>query len=184
MFKTIHLMKKIFLAVCLIFISASFAFADPIAIDHFVVKENPFAKDQVAIVATDSLDRVQEQLKGVFLFTLNGFEDTLKFEKGIGFYKRKIDRSTFLYVRHVNERGTHAKLYYIYKTDDTLKPFHISWGLLLILPLALILLAYMFKKFIVFAVIILLIFIYFNYHNGLSIPTFFESIIDGLKAMF
>jgi hypothetical protein len=177
-------MKKIFLAICLIFISARFASADPIAINHFVIKENPFAKDQVAIVATDSLDRVREGVRGVFLFTLNGFEDTLKFEKGIGFYRHKIDRSTFLYVRHVNESGTHAKLYYIYKTDDTLKPFHISWGLLLIIPCALILLAYVFKKFIIFAAIILVVFIYFNYHNGLSIPTFFESIIDGLKAMF
>jgi hypothetical protein len=48
----------------------------------------------------------------------------------------------------------------------------------------LVLLAYMFKRFIIIAVIIFCIFLYFNYHNGLSIPTFFESIIDGLKNMF
>jgi hypothetical protein len=177
-------MKKIFLAVCYIFISASYASADSIAINHFVIKENPFAKDQIAVVATDSLDNIRESVNGIFLFMINGFEDTLKFEKGVGFYRHKINKSTFLYVRHVNEKGTHARLYYVYKSDDTLRPIHISWSWLLIIPCALFLLGYLFKKFIVFALIILVIFIYFNYHNGLNVPTFFESIIDGLKAMF
>ena len=34
------------------------------------------------------------------------------------------------------------------------------------------------------AIIIFAIFVFFNYHNGLSIPTFFQSIIDGLKNIF
>jgi hypothetical protein len=55
---------------------------------------------------------------------------------------------------------------------------------LLAIPVILIVLGYMFRKFIIIAVIIFIIFIYFNYHHGLSIPTFFESIIDGLKNMF
>jgi hypothetical protein len=42
----------------------------------------------------------------------------------------------------------------------------------------------MFRKLIILAVIILIIFIYFNYHHGLGVGTFFDSIIDGLKGMF
>lgn len=172
------------LLICLLSTSSQLLRAQSIAINHFVVKTNPFADDEVAVVATDSLNRVLENVNGVFLFTVNGFEDTLKFNRGSGFYKHKIDQSTFIYLKHVNESGSHSKLYYIYKNGDTLKPIHVSWVLLLVIPCVLVLLAYMFKKFIIFAVIILAIFVFFNYHNGLSIPTFFESIIDGLKGIF
>lgn len=158
-------------------------FAGPIAINHFVIKENPFAKDEVALLATDSLGNVQENINGMFNFTINGFQDTLQFQKGTAFYRHKIVRSTFLYARHQNETGTHSILYYVYRTDDKLMPLHISWIWLLAVPCGLFLLAYMFKKFIIIAIIIFCIFMYFNYHNGLSIPTFFESIIDGLKSL-
>ena len=176
-------MKRWILLFCLLAFSGSAALGG-IVINHFVIKENPFAKNEVAIVATDSLGNIQENVNGVFNFTINGFDDTLQFDKGTAFYRHKIERSTFLYARHVNETGTHSLLYYIYKSDDKLNPFHISWILLLAIPCALILLAYMFKRFIIIAIIIFAIFVYFNYHNGLSIPTFFESIIDGLKGIF
>ncbi len=177
-------MKKLFLVFCLIIITGRFAFADTIAINHFVVKENPFAKNEVAIVATDSLNNIQENVNGVFNFTINGFQDTLKFDKGTAFYRHKIERSTFLFAKHINDKGTHSILYYVYKHDDILRPFHISWVLLLAIPCVLFLLAYMFKRFIIVAIVIFCIFIFFNYHNGLTIPTFFESIIDGLKNIF
>ncbi len=177
-------MKKILFIFFLITLSTGLAFADNIAINHFVVKENPFAKDEIAIVATDSLGTIQENINGQFNFTINGFEDTLRFDKGTAFYRHKISKSSFIYAKHENESGTHSILYYIYKSQDTLRPFHISWVLLLAIPCGLFLLAYMFKRFIIIAIIIFGIFVYFNYHNGLSIPTFFESIIDGLKTMF
>jgi hypothetical protein len=176
-------MKKLLLLFCFVIAAHSFVFADAITINHFVVKENPFAADQVAIVATDTAGVTQEKVNGLFTFVMNGFEYQLKFEKGVAFYRQKIDRSTFLYAKHMNETGTHAILYYIYKHDSKLSPWHISWVLLVAIPLILVLLAYMFKRFIIIAVIIFCIFLYFNYHNNLSIPTFFESIIDGLKNM-
>jgi len=163
--------------------AGSFAFADTIAINHFVVKENPFAQDEVAIVATDSLKNTQSNVNGQFTFTINGFDEVLKFDKGVAFYDHKLDHSSFIYAKHINDSGTHSMLYYVYKSDK-LNCFHISWIVLLAIPLLLVLLAYMFKRFIIVAVIIFAIFLYFNYHNGLSIPTFFESIIDGLKSMF
>jgi hypothetical protein len=178
-------MKKLLLIFCLSIISGFAIAASPIvAINHFAVKENPFAADEVAVVATDTLGNIRENVNGVFNFTMNGFEQELKFEKGTAFYRHKIARSTFLYAKHQNDSGTHGILYYIYKHNDKLTPIHISWVLLLAIPCALFLLAYMFKRFIIIAIIIFAIFMYFNYHNGLSIPTFFESIIDGLKNIF
>ncbi|MEP6610316.1 MAG: hypothetical protein ABJA76_00475 [Mucilaginibacter sp.] len=177
-------MKKLLFIFCLLALSASTAFADTIAITHFVIKENPFARGEVAVVATDTAGIIQENVNGVFTFTMNGFEHQLTFDKGTAFYRHKIDKSTFLYARHQNDKGSSGILYYIYKHDDKLSPFHISWILLLAIPCALVLLAYMFKRFIIIAIIIFCIFLYFNYHNNLSMPTFFQSVIDGLKAMF
>ena len=179
-------MKKLSLILCFILASAAMSYADTItvAINHFVIKENPFAKDEVVIVATDSLGNTNENVTGSFSFSVNGLDDTLKFEKGAAFYRHKLLRSTFLYVRHQNDSGTHSILYYVYRTDDKLTPVHVPWYLLVVIPCALILLGYMFKKFIIIAIIIFAIFVFFNYHNGLTIPTFFQSIIDGLKSLF
>jgi hypothetical protein len=176
-------MKKLLLIFCFL-VSAGLVFGDTIAINHFVVKENEFANSEVAIIATDTAGNIRENVNGTFAFTLNGFQDTLKFVNGVAFYKHKIDRSTIFYVRHQNETGTHSLLYYIFKHADKLRPIHISWVWLLVIPCALVLFGYMFKRFIIIAVIIFAIFMFFNYHNGLSISTFFESIIDGLKNIF
>lgn len=177
-------MKRI-LFVCLwgIFMS-SIAVADTVSINHFVIKENPFARDEVAIVATDTANNTLENVNGLFNFTVNGFDAELKFDKGVAFYHQKLERSSFLYIKHVNDSGTHSILYYAYKQDSKIIPIHISWILLLAIPIILILLAYTFKRFIIIAIILFCIFLYFNHHSGLSIPTFFESIFDGLKGIF
>lgn len=177
-------MKKIFLVICLMVLSAGFVSADTININHFAIKENPFAKNELAIVAVDTAHNILENVNGLFSFTVNGFQEPLTFNKGTAFYRHKLDKSSFLYVKHVNDAGTHSILYYVYKSDDKLTPIHISWIVLLSIPVLLVLLGYLFKRFIIIAIIIFLIFLYFNHHAGLSVPTFFESIIDGLKGMF
>ena len=175
-------MKKLLLILCLVFTSG-IALAETINITSFDIRENPYEQDQVSIVATDSLHNTQQAVNGDFVFTINGFEDTLKFVSGVAFYKHKIDRSTFLYARHLNETNTPSALYYVYKSETKLVPIHVSWIVLVIIPLVLVLLAYMFKRFIIVAVIIFIIFLYFNYHNNLSVPTFFQSIVDGLRHL-
>lgn len=173
-----YLLFIIFLMVC------QCGWADSVAINNFEVKDNPFGNNQIAIVATDSLKNTQDNVNGLFTFTINGFEQKLTFNKGVAFYSPKIDKSIFLYVRHVNDNGSHGNLYYVYKHDDKLSPIYISWLILLGIPVLLILLAYMFKRFIIIAAIIFIIFFYFNHHSGLSLSTFFESILDGLRNIF
>jgi len=177
-------MKKLLLITYLFILSAGFAFADTVTIKHFTVKENPFAKNELAIVAVDTGNNVLENVNGLFAFTVNGFQESLRFDKGTAFYRHKLDKSSFIYVKHVNDSGTHSILYYVYKSDDKLTPIHISWIVLLAIPILLVVLGYLFKKFIIIAIVIFIIFLYFNHHAGLSVPTFFESIIDGLKGMF
>src|ERR1700749_3962781 len=110
-------MKKLALLACLI-VTSCFAFADSITIKGFDIKDNPYGQDQISIVAVDSLHNTMQNVNGAFVFTLNGLKDTLKFNDGVAFYKHKIDRSPFIYARHVNESGTHSSLYYVYKSES------------------------------------------------------------------
>ncbi|RFZ82103.1 hypothetical protein DYU05_15885 [Mucilaginibacter terrenus] len=177
-------MKKLILTCCFCLLSISALLADTIAINHFVVKENPFAKDEIAFVAVDTATNIQENVNGVFSFTINGFVEQLRFDKGTAFYRHKLEKSSFIYARHQNDNGTHSMLYYVYRHDSKLTPVKISWLLLVAIPVGLVLIGYLFKRFIIIAVIIFLIFLYFNYHNSLQLGTYFQSIIDGLKGMF
>lgn len=177
-------MKKLLLICLFMFSAAGICYADKIAINNFVVKENPFAKDEIAFVAVDAAGTIQENVNGIFSFTINGFTEELKFDKGTAFYRHKIEKSSFVYSRHQNDEGTHSMLYYIYKSDSKLSPIKISWVVLIAIPIILILIGYMFKRLIIIAIVVFCIFLYFNHSSGLSIPTFFQSIIDGLKGMF
>ena len=177
-------MKKFLLTAFILITASCFAFADTVTINHFVVKENPFAKDEIAIVATDTANNIQENVNGVFTFTINGFSEELTFDKGTAFYRHKVEKSSFIYARHQNDDGTHSMLYYIYRHDSKLTPVKISWMVLIGIPLGLILIGYLFKRFIIIALVIFCLFMYFNHYNGLNIPTFFQSIIDGLKGIF
>ncbi len=177
-------MKKRLFIISLLILSTCYVFADTVTIKQFVIKENPFAKDEIAVVATDTASNIVVNVNGKFSFGVNGFQEDLNFDKGTAFYRHKLERSSFLYVKHVNDAGTHSILYYVYKSDSKLIPIHISWIVLLAIPLLLVLLAYLFKRFIIIAVILFCIFLYFNHHSGLGIPTFFESIFDGVKSIF
>ena len=68
-------MRKLLLVICLVITSADFAVADTVTISHFVVKENPFAKDEIAVVATDTANNILQNVNGIFTFTMNGFEE-------------------------------------------------------------------------------------------------------------
>jgi hypothetical protein len=177
-------MNKFFIIITIILFSAGHSFASSIGIRHFVVKDNPFSENEIAIVATDTANNILENVNGIFSFTVNGFEEQLRFEHGTAFYHHKISKSNFLYIKHTGESGSASMLYYVYKGNNNLIPIHISWMVLLAIPVLLIILGYLFKRFIIFAIIIFLAFLYFNHHAGLSVPTFFESIIDGLKGAF
>ena len=154
-----------------------------IAINNFMIKENLLKNNKIAIIATDSLDIPIESLNGTFQFSINGLGQELRFNEGVSVMKQPINKSTFIYLRHENESGTHGKLYYVYQKDNNLNPIKISWWILVIIPLILILLAALFRKFIVVALILLVGIFYYNSSQGLKIPTFFDTIFDGLRNL-
>jgi hypothetical protein len=176
-------MKSIYFALLFTLISAS-GFAQNADINNFIVKESLLKNSKLAIIAADSLDQPMEQINGLYTFTISGFSQSLKFNDGVAILPLQLDKSAFVYVKHQNDKGTHSKLLYVYKKEGSLNPFTINSMWLVIFPLLLIFIAFAFRKLIIFVVIMLLVFIYFNHSNGLNISTFFETIFDGLKKVF
>jgi len=155
-----------------------------ITINNFIVKENLYKNNQLAIIAADSEEKPIEDLSGTFKFSINGFEQELKFNNGAAVVPQPISKSTFIYIRHENEAGNQGKLYYVIKKYDMLNPIKISWLVLVLVPALIILIAMMFRKFILIAGILLIVLFYFNTSNGLKISTFFDTVYDGLKNLF
>ena len=158
--------------------------AQDVAINNFIVKESLLKNSKLAIIAADSLDNPLGTINGTYTFSVSGFTHELNFNDGVAILPLQLERSSFVYIKHQNDAGAHSKLLYVYKKDETLNPYAMSSFWLVHFPAIIIFLAFAFRKFIIAAVILLLIFIYFNHSNGLSIGTFFETIFDGLKSVF
>ncbi len=159
-------------------------FAQPVALNNFIVKEHLLKNSKLAIIAVDSADKPIEAVNGTFIFSINGFKQELKFHDGIAVSPQQIGKSTFVYLKHENESGNHSKLYYVIKKSEDLNPVKINWLTLLLIPLAIIAIGTIFRKFLIIAIVILLGLFFFNSNKGLGLPTFFETIIDGLRSAF
>lgn len=176
-------MRQIYLLLLFLICSAS-AMAQKADINNFIVKESLLKNSKLAIIAADSLDNPIEKINGAYTFTVSGFTQPLNFHDGVAILPLQLERSAFVYIKHQNEIGTHSKLLYVFKKEGTLSPYAINSMWLIIFPAIIVFLAFAFRKFIIAAVIILLVYIYFNHSNGLNLSTFFETIFDGLKSMF
>jgi hypothetical protein len=174
----------LFLCVSLTFAQAEKVASNEVSINNFIVKENLLKNDKVAIIACDANEKPLENVNGTFQFSINGFKQILRFNDGVAVPTQQIAKSTFIYLRHENENGTHGKLYYVIKKDLDLKLIKINWLLLVLIPLIVIILATMFRKFILIAAVLLIILFIFNSSNGLKLGTFFETVFDGLKSVF
>jgi len=153
-------------------------------INHFIVEENLLKNEQLAIIATDSLDQPQENINGTFQFSLNNFNYPLEFHDGVAIAPNKVESSTFVFIKHINESGSHGQLFYILKSGSDLNPIKINWLVLLIVPAVFILIGMMFRRLLSLAIIALLIFLYFNYKHGMDLTTFFETLVHGIKGIF
>lgn len=178
----IRITKNLLLLLMVLCLNFANTFANQ-TINYFIAKENLLKGQKLAIIATDSLDNPVENINGVYNFSVNGFKQELKFNDGVAVCQLQIDKSAFIFIKHINDGKSPSNLYYVYKKDTNLNPIKISWYLLLAIPIGLILIGYMFRKMIGFVIFILSIILYFYYTKGLSIPTFFESILDGIKNL-
>jgi hypothetical protein len=175
---------RLFSIIFFLLFSTGAAFAQNANINNFLVKESLLKNSKLALIAADSLGNPIETINGRYTFSVSGFSQPLKFNDGVAILPLQLERSSFVYIKHLNDQGTHSKLVYVHKKDGNLTPYLISTLWLVLFPLIVIFLAFMFRKLIIIAIIVLLVYIYFNHSNGLSLPTFFETIFDSLKQIF
>lgn len=149
----------------------------------FEVKENLIKNDKLAIIATDSLGVPQEAVNGTFLFIINGFEHELTFNQGVGIAPNKIESSVFVFIKHENHFGSNGQLYYVHKNESGINPIHINWYYLILIPLLIVLIGYLFRRLLIFAIIILIVLFVFNYSKGLDLQNLLDTIVHGLKGM-
>lgn len=152
-------------------------------VNNFIVRENLIKNDKLAIIACDSAEQPTESVNGNFLFVINGFQQNLQFHNGVAIAPQPIEKSVFVFLKHKNEQGSHGKLFYILKSDGGVKPIQINWIWLVLIPLGIILLIYLFKRLIIFGIIILVALFYFNYSKGLNLENLLETIVHGIKGL-
>lgn len=153
-------------------------------IDNFQIKESLTGNGKIAIIATDSLDNPNENIKGTFKFSINGFEQSLAFHNGVAVPTDPIDGSTFVYFKHKHQDKSTGKLYFLYKKEKEITPIKINGLLLIIIPAIILFIAYAFKRFIGTFVVLVLVYGYFSFSKGLSISQIIESSIEVLKKLF
>ena len=180
----IQLLKKFFFLI--LFFSHSLVYGeqkDEMKINDFIIKETLTKNDKLAILACDSLEKPLEHINGTFQFTINGFKSLLKFTDGVAITPNEIENSTFIYLQHKNTSGTHSNLFYVFKKEDGLTIYKISWFILLLVPISLVILVMLFKRFLWLAIVILIVYFYFNSQKGLNMGSFLEIVINGLKNL-
>ncbi|RYE39727.1 MAG: hypothetical protein EOP48_25415, partial [Sphingobacteriales bacterium] len=146
-------MKK-YLFLLFILAGSLSANAQNAAINNFLVKENLLKNDKIAVIAADSVDMPMEEINGTYTFSISGFTQELVFAGGVAVVPLPIEKSTFVYIKHKNDSGTHSKLVYVYKKAGTLFPVVLSTWWLILIPAILVILALAFRKFIIIAIVL------------------------------
>lgn len=175
---------RLLIVISLLICTKVFAQTTDTTINNFILKENLLKNNKVAVIATNEAEKPLESVNGTYNFSINGFQQDLIFHDGIAIAPQQISKSTFIYLKHLNDKGTHAKLYYVIKKEDNLNPIKISWIILIVIPLIIIGITIIFKRFIIIAIVLFIVLFFFNQNQGLHFSTFFESIYDGLKMLF
>ena len=178
-------MKYIYLILTILFCNSLYAQENGqmTNIDQFIVKEDPIHTGQLNILAVDTSKHALSGINGIYTFSISGFTQALTFNEGQAVLPFQIDKSTFVYLKHENDQGVHSLLIYVLKRGERMRPFVISPIFYIVIPLIIIILAFVFKRFIYIGIILFLLFMYFNHASGLKWHTLFETIFDYLKGL-
>lgn len=157
--------------------------AQPGVIQSFTVKESLMENDRISVVATDSANVPNDAINGTYQFSVNSFRHQLSFKDGSALVPQAIEGSAFVLIKHKNVEGSQAKLFFIYKNKQGLKPAYIPWYWLIFVPALLLLIGYVFKKLLLLAVILVVGIFIFNYSKGLDLQNIFETLSHGIMSL-
>lgn len=158
--------------------------AQSILIDDFIVKENLSQNGKLAIIAVDSYEKADSQIQGTFAFSINGFQQRLLFSDGVAVMNDPIESSTFVFFKHKNQSKEIGRFYFIRKSDKGLTPYKLSGLMLILIPIVILLIAYVFKRFLMVFVTLAVVFVYLHFSKGLDMSQVLESFFFSIKGLF
>jgi hypothetical protein len=178
-------MKKLFsfLSICFLLTSVYaqqtiyFNFKDLYPVKDYKVEKN--TSGHLLLIALDSAGNTDQSIKGKYTFVINGFIEEPAFNNGEANIASKVDNTTFLYLKHESKTDTIYKLYFVIKG----LVIYIPLWLIIIIPIALIILAFVIRKFLIMG-IILLLFVLLFLGFGLSFSSLFNLLKESAAAIF
>lgn len=153
-------------------------------IQDFEVKEYVTNDGTLAIVVLDSAKQVDKTIDGTFRFIINGFDHSLSFAQGVAVFPQVLSKSSFVFLKHkANDNREVGKYYYILKSDTGLKTIELNGLTLLFIPVLILFIAYVFKRFLFVFILLALVFLYFYFTQGLDLGPFIDHIFFSLKKL-
>lgn len=169
------------LLICLTVFSLNTTVAQDIR--NFEIKEYITGDGTLAILALDSLKQADSKPDGTFRFIINGFENDLDFRNGVALFPQTLSTSTFVFLKHNPDGQEIGKYYYIIKKGKNLKTIELNGITLLLVPLFILFIAYIFKRFLLVFVLLGMVFLYFYFSQGLDLGPFMDNIFFSLKKL-
>lgn len=153
-------------------------------IPDFTVRESEMSGENIEMIALDAEGAEHVTTRGEYVFSINGFETSLKFKEGVAGFPRDVSSSTFLYIKHDGESGAVSRLFYVYRAPaGSYSVFHIPLAVIVIVPLGLILLGVFFRRLIILMVVLLGAFFYFSNMRGFSLDSFFDAAREWITGL-
>ena len=147
-------------------------------IHELKVKSTLFDNSKLTLVALDSLGNEDPSVNGAYPIEINGFEQSLIFVLGRSTFPGNLKNSAFISLKPVSITGSKPSFYLLIQWGGGVYPqnIHVSW--LILIPLAMMVLGYIFRKLILFLVVLVILFFFFN--KGLDPIHYLTGIYDWL----
>ena len=174
----------LYICLSILYLMPNLSIAQNAIIKDFTVKENLSQNGKLAIIAIDTAEKTDNTVNGNYAFTINGFQQELKFSDGVAVTNNPIESSTFVFFKHKFAGSDIGKLFFLRMTDKGITPYKISGILLIIIPLLILYIAYKFKRFLITLLILAVVYFYLNHSKGLDVRQLLESSIMAVKDLF
>ncbi len=151
-----------------------------VPITNFTIKEELFTHNKLHIVAQDSMGNTEPRVRGRYTFKVNGFEKILVFSGGIAEFPDILKTSVFLYIKLEGGGRPVPRLFFVMQSGAGTFPVKISLMWLVAIPLALVIVSFIFKRVIYLALILVVLFFIFN--KGLDLSNYLTAIKDWIAS--
>jgi hypothetical protein len=146
------------------------------------VKSSFLDNSRLTLMALDSNLQEDASVNGAYPVEINGFEHSLHFILGRSQFPGSLKNSTFISLKPLSKGGSKPVFYFLWRWGAGIYPQNISVFWLIGIPLIFVLIGFLFRKLIIFLMVLALIFFFFN--KGLDPLHFLKVLGDWIVYIF